>query len=70
VSAGDSLEDFLTKPFPEFHNFLLITGGARVAAFARENHEIVMDTVFACDAEGTIIIEDAPIRIAVDHLFR
>jgi hypothetical protein len=70
VSAGDSLEDFLTKPFPEFQNFLLITGAARVAAFAPENDEIVMDTVFAYDAEGTIIIDDAAIRIAVDHMFR
>jgi hypothetical protein len=70
VSAEDRLEDFLTKRFPEFHNLLLIAGGARVAAFARENHEIDMDTVFACNAEGTILTEDAAIGIAADHLFQ
>jgi hypothetical protein len=32
----DSLENLLTKPPPEFHYSLLVTGGAEMAALARE----------------------------------
>jgi hypothetical protein len=34
VSVGNGLEDFLTKPFPEFNYSPLMTRWAKVAAFA------------------------------------
>jgi len=34
VAMGNGLEDFLTKPLPEFHYSLLMTRWAEVAAFA------------------------------------
>jgi hypothetical protein len=34
VSVGNGLEDFLTKPFPEFNYSPLMTRWAKVAALA------------------------------------
>ena len=65
---GNGLEDFLTEPFAKFHPTLLMAGGAEVPAFAREGQEILVATIFAFNA-GETIVEDAAIKIAVDHLF-
>jgi hypothetical protein len=45
-----------------------MAGGAEVPAFAREGQEILVATIFAFNA-GETIVEDAAIKIAVDHLF-
>ncbi len=34
MSARNGLQDFFTQPFPEFHNPLLVTGGAKMSSFA------------------------------------
>jgi hypothetical protein len=67
VAMGNGLENFLTEPFAKFHHTLLMAGGAEVPAFAREGQEILVATVLALDA-GETIVEDAAIKIAVDHL--
>jgi hypothetical protein len=65
---GNGLEDFLAEPCAKFHHTLLMAGGAEVRAFAREGQEILVATIFAFNA-GETIVEDAAIKIAVDHLF-
>ena len=45
----------------------LMAGGAEVPAFAREGQEILVATIFAFNA-GETIVEDAAIKIAIDHL--
>jgi hypothetical protein len=67
VAVRYGLEDLLTEPLPEFYHPLLMAGGAEVPAFAREGHEILVATIFAFNA-GKTIVEDAEIKIAVDHL--
>jgi len=66
--VGDGLKDFFTKPLPEFHHTLLMTGGAEVPAFAREGQKVFMTAVLTIHA-GETIVEDTAIKIAVDHLF-
>ena len=69
VAVRYGLEDLLTKPFTKFHHTFLMAGGAEVPAFAREGQEILVATIFAFNA-GETIVEDAAIKIAVDHLLR
>ena len=68
MPVGNLLEHMGTEPFPEFHHPLLMAGGTEVAAFTREGQEILVATVLALDA-GETIVEDAAIKIAIDHLF-
>ena len=63
----DRLEDFLTEPLPEFHHSFLMTGRAEVPSLTREGQEILVATVFAFYT-GETIVEDAAIKITVDHL--
>ncbi len=67
VAVRYGLEDLLTKPFAKFHHSLLTAGGAEVTAFAREGQEILVATILAFNA-GETIVEDAAIKIAIDHL--
>ncbi len=68
MPVRECLEDLLTEPLPEFYHSFLMAGGAEVPAFAREGQEILVATIFAFNA-GETIVEDAAIKIAVDHLF-
>jgi hypothetical protein len=67
VPVGDGLEDLLTKPLPEFHHPFLVAGRTEVPSFAGEGQEILVATVFAFYT-GETIVEDAAIKITVDHL--
>jgi hypothetical protein len=53
--------------FPEFHNALLMAGGAEMAALARKCQQIFMAAVLAFDA-GEAVVQIAAIGIPVDHL--
>jgi hypothetical protein len=67
MPVQDSLDDLLTRPLPEFHYSLLVTGGAGMAALARKCQEVFMAAVLTLHA-GEPVMEDAAIKIAVDHL--
>ena len=67
VPVRDGLEDLLTKPLPEFHHPFLVAGRTEVPSFAGEGQEILVATVFAFYT-GETIVEDAAIKITVDHL--
>jgi hypothetical protein len=68
VAVGDGLEDLLTKPLTEFHHSFLVAGGTEMAPCTREGQQILVAAVLAFDA-GKTVVEDAAIKIAIDHRF-
>jgi hypothetical protein len=67
VAVRYGLEDLLTKPFTEFRHPLLMAGRTEVPSLTGEGQKVLVATVFAFDA-GKTVVEDAAIKIAVDHL--
>ena len=63
-----SLEDFITKPLPEFHYSLLMARRAKMPALTGEGQEVFMSPVFALHT-GKTVVEDAAIKIPGDDPF-
>jgi hypothetical protein len=53
--------------FPEFHDALLMAGGAEMATFARKWEKVFVAAVLAFDA-GETVVQIAAIKIPVYHL--
>ena len=60
MAVGRLFEDIHAKPLPECHDALLMAGGAKVAALAREGKQVFMAAVFASDA-GKAVVQIAPV---------
>ena len=67
MPVGNLLEDIHAQPLPKFHYALLMTGGAEVAALARECKQVFVAAIFTLHA-GKAAVQVAAIEIAVNHL--
>ena len=63
----DGFNYVLTEPFPEFHHPLLMTGWAKVTAFARKSQQVFMAAVLALDP-GKSIEKNTAIQIPLHNL--
>ena len=59
-------EDIHAEPLPEFHDPLLVAGGAKVAALAGEGQQVLVAAILAFDP-GKAIAQVAAIQVLADH---
>lgn len=64
---GDSLDDLLAEPLPEFHDPLLVAGWAEVPAFAGKRQEILVTAVLTSDP-GKSVMEDTAVEISINDV--